>query len=327
MTAAADGHDVNAHRPSRPSRVRRATEKAPEDEAQLARMVRELHELEDEIASKLVAAERVLTQLASRRIHEDGGYTSWAGFEERMLATSPVLRAMRGVATPTHALLEETASAGKRDAVDARGRQTKALTAMARALERMRALDAELYRCAASAAGKLSTIELMRMYEECGYASFEEFLERALGPSPVLASAVALVEPAGGGADATPPAETRPVAERPEEPDLPPALFSEGGALLDAPPPPADGEETNAAQDARSGELEEPATTPVAIAVSGRQRRSHVAISIVLCVIAMIAGAAAGVGSELAAKGSGLVPVAGQSPGNPAAEPGRPVTH
>lgn len=298
----ATAHDGVTHRPSRPSRLRKVAEKATGDEAQLARMVRELHDLEDEITSKLTAADRVLAQLATRRTHEDGGYNSWAGFEERMLASAPVLRAMRDATSVPTPALGATPAANKRDTLDARGRQTKALTAMARALERLRCLEAELHECASHAAGKLSTIEGMRVYEECGYASYEEFLERALGPSPVLASAVALIVTEQLDPKASPPAppvEPAAAEDGADGPAFPPALFDEGpagsGTALiptEASIAPTQDESSEVPKAGSSDRVESP--------VSLRHGRASRVVSVVLCCVGIIAGAAAGVGSAVA---------------------------
>ena len=293
--------DGVAHRPSRPSRLRKVVDKGPADEAQLARMVRELHELEDEITAKLTAADRVLAQLASRRTHEDGGYKSWAEFEERMLAASPVLRAMREAPTAGPPAAEATSAAGKRDALDARTRQTKALTSMARALERLRGLEAELHECASSAANKLSTIEGMRVYEECGYVSFEEFLERALGPSPVLASAVALVANEPPSQNALPPVPpVEPVAAAVADgPAFPPALFPDDSALSGAAFMASEPEETPSAKEDVSEATEASSSQQTDGVAAARRTRASLVVSILLCAAAIIVGAAAGVGSGI----------------------------
>jgi hypothetical protein len=323
MAEEAVGSDGTARRPSRPSRVRKAMERAPTDEAPLARMVRELHELEDDITAKLTSADRVLAQLASRRTHEDGGYTSWTEFEERMLATSPALRAMREAIRAPAPTLGATPAATKREALDVRARQTKALTSMARAIERLRGLEAELRQCASHAASKLSTIEGMRVYEECGYASFEEFLERALGPSPVLASAVALVgnEPLGQtGVAYEPPVEPAAPTQPLEEPAFASALFPEGQALLgsalmtaETPVATADKTEPRDTQEANSS-VEGDGSVPV------RPARARIVVSVLLCCAAIVAGAAAGIGSGIASRHP-LAPAASIASASPSPSP------
>jgi hypothetical protein len=299
-----ESDDFDAQRPSRPSRVR----KAAEEEGQLARVVRELHELEDQIVAKVTAAERLLAQLAARRTHEDGGYPSWSEFEGRMLAPCPVLRAMRqSPATPAPA--RPSPSAARRDPADARARQSKALTSMARALERLRGFEAELHQAASEAHSKLHGIEVMRVYDECGYVSFEEFLERALGPSPVLASAVALVgsDPAAApAAEAPAPIRIASVTEADDAHDFPPALFTDTpDSALDAEPPVVSA--TREASDASTMED----------AFQGPSRRATLTVSVVLCVAAIVAGAAAGIGSGvLASSRQPSAPTAAAAPGS-----------
>jgi hypothetical protein len=346
---AEEGDELGAERRSRPGLVRKTSDEGASaalsqrgqqpQEGQLARMVRELHELEDDIVTKLTAAERLLVQLGSRRIHEDAGYTSQAEFEERMLASTPVLRAMREALPPTP-VPSAKLSIARRDPADARTRQTKALTSIARALERFRGIDREIHQCAAAARSRLCTIEGMRIFDECGYASFEEFLERALGPSPVLASVVALVAdrplgpqagespaPANGSLDGPSSAPALAPALFNESPALfneSPALFNESPALFDEAPAlfdeaPALFNEAPALFDESPGLFAEsaPASADTAIlaaspgqptpqasisdaAPARRRLLAGIIVSVVLCAAATVGGAAAGVWSGLA---------------------------
>ena len=281
------------------------------EEGRLARMVRELHELEDDIAAKLTAAERLLVQLESRRVHEDGGYASRAEFEHRMLAGTPVLRAMREAAPPSPTPSAKL-SLAKRDPAEARARQTKALTSIARALDRLRGLDREIYECATTARSTLSAIEGMRIFDECGYVSFEEFLERALGPSPILASVVALVAsmvspaplPTGHQAG-EPPAPTD--ASDSARMGVDESPFADSSSLFEAPPPfapsgdagPATGPIATDPEGISRAEAARPAESNGA-APPARRRFMGILVSVILCALATVAGAAAGVWSEMA---------------------------
>ena len=315
--------EVDAQRPSRPGRSRRASADRlsatalqqrgrQSEEGQLARMVRELHELEDGIVAKLTAAQRLLAQLESRRIHEDGGYASRAEFEERMLACTPVLRAMRD-AVPPSATPSAKLSVAKRDPADARARQTKALTSIARALDRLRGLDGEIYQCAAAARTTLSAIEGMRIFDECGYASFEEFLERAVGPSPILASVVALVASGAFAAPVGPAQAPADVSDpAPEADDLSPSPFAESSSsLFEESPPPfaqsADATPTTGtvAPEGLSGPEGLDTSATGAAAAPARRRLAGIIVSVVLCAAATVAGAAAGVWSGLTTSGHG----------------------
>ena len=302
----AEHDELDAHRPSQP-RGRQS------EEGRLARMVRELHELEDDIAAKLTAAERLLMQLESRRIHEDCGYASRAEFEHRMMAGTPVLRAMRE-AVPPSSMPSAKLSLAKRDPAEARARQTKALTSIARALDRLRGLDREIYECATTARSTLSAIEGMRIFDECGYVSFEEFLERALGPSPILASVVALVasmvSPLAlptGDQTGEPPAPTD-VSDRARSgvDDFPPSPFADSSSLFEETPPFAPSGDAGpptgpiaTAPEGLSGAEAAPAESNGA-APPARRRFMGILVSVIVCALATVAGAAAGVWSEMA---------------------------
>lgn len=313
--------ELDPPRSSRPGRARRA----PEKEGHLARMVRELRDLEDDIVAKLTAAERQLSQLESRQVHQNAGYTSQAEFEERMLASTPVLRAMREAIPPAPATRAKLRVA-RREPADPRARQTRALTSIARTIDRLRGIDDAIHRCATDARAKLCAIEGMRIFEECGYSSFEEFLERAVGPSPVLASAVALVasepipEQVQGELDAQH-AESNLHATSPEEsgandPDgdsggFPPALFPESEGLFGrssdtfaVAPAPSDGTHeiasAPAAPETTAKTSISPAHSPARVAAPTRKRFGGLVVTLVLCVAGVVAGAAAGVWSELA---------------------------
>ncbi len=320
-----DDDGLGPPRRSRPGRARKPTEK----EGRLARMVRELRAVEDDIVATLTTTQRHFAQLEARRVHLDAGYTSASEFEERMLAAAPVLRAMREALGP-FADVHAPPSTAKREPADARTRQTRALTFVARTLERVRNADRAIHESAAKARAKLCAIEGMRIFEECGYSSFDEFLERALGPSPVLASAVGLVtsEPISadgdlsaqdGGFEAGAPALVDPAdVEAVTENETPveesgafaPSFFAESSALestsLFGEPPeaaggfedPSPGESPEAAS---HGSPEEPApaaaesASPAPAATQGRKRRAGLIVSVVLCVVGIAAGAAAGV--------------------------------
>jgi hypothetical protein len=317
------------------------------EEGRLARMVRELHELEDDIAAKLTAAERLLVQLESRRIHEDGGYASRAEFEDRMMASTPVLRAMREAVPPSPAPSAKL-SVAKRDPADARARQTRALTAIARALERLRAIDGEIFQCATAARSTLCTIEGMRIFDECGYVSFEEFLERALGPSPILASVMALVAAAPPAATAEEKSEAPPPAEEASEDvrspvdDFVASPFpeSESTAFFEQPPPFAPSDDGEPAADpiaeapGASDGLEASEAMSSTGSARSRRRLGGIVVSLILCAAATVAGAAAGVWTGVVARAHTIgeptadASVAGHpSATSEAAEPSRKNPH
>jgi hypothetical protein len=311
QTLAADVEDDDSLSPQRRSRPGRAR-KTVEQEGQLARMVRELREVEDEIASKLALTDRLLAQLESRGVHEDGGYASADEFEQRMLASTPTLRAMRETFPQSPQGAESTSGRAKltlarREPHDARARKTKALTSIARALDRIRKVDSEIHRAASLARIKLCAIERMRVYEECGYASFEEFLERALGPSPVLSAAVALLAdeplpPPGVDRDALDTASTFLSGPADDTRGFSPSLFTNDMASADDPRgDPGD----TASIDAVAAPPESAKVKPPPSAIPGaaaspapaKRKRTGIVLSVVFCALATIVGAAAGVWS------------------------------
>ena len=109
-----DDGGVNPSPPRRAGRVRRPVEK----EGRLARMVREIRDIEDQIVAKLAATSRHLSQLEARRIHLDAGFTSETEFEDRMLAVAPFLRAMREAVPPSASLLAAAPGSHPREPSD-----------------------------------------------------------------------------------------------------------------------------------------------------------------------------------------------------------------
>ncbi len=298
-TAAVEHEEPTAIRAAVPARsLRTARAKrgnGTEPEGKLARTVAQLRALENGIVTRLAAAERLLAGLVSRRVHEDAGYGSGGEFEQRVLAAAPLLRAMRE-AHPARVRAPRP-SAARRESGDLRARGLKALSTVARALDRVRALDEELGRLAAEARQQLGAVEALRLFEECGYSSFEEFLERALGPSPVLSFAVSLVglEPTG---HEDLPSGPSPVGARASVAhDFPAALLGETygeprqEASLGAPDAPPLEPETFGGEDGEE-------TSAVVVA---RSARRSLARSVFFCLMATVLGASAGAWTELAA--------------------------
>ncbi len=179
-----------ARSPRRRPRTSRANRRAP---AKLAGAVANLRDLEDAIVAHLLSAEQVVQRLESRGVHTDAGYASRGDFEQRILASTPLVKAMRQAVGASEPRVIRTSAAGRRPAA-ARTRRTRSLKSVAQALVQLKELNLAIHRAALAARDALVTIESQRLFEECGYQSFEEFLERALGPSPLLGAAVALAE-------------------------------------------------------------------------------------------------------------------------------------
>lgn len=194
----------------RPAKADRGRFQTP---AKLATAVAKLRKYEDAIIASAVSADQLIRRLESRGVHVDAGYPSPADFEYRILAATPLLKGLREGLAASRTKRGRTTTANARGAAtgrstagstrggaNARGanadrvRKTNALKSMATALARLRELDVAVQDAALAASETFEVIEAERLFEECGYLTFEEFLERALGPSPVLASAVALAE-------------------------------------------------------------------------------------------------------------------------------------
>jgi hypothetical protein len=269
------------------AKAERARNHAP---ARLAAAVGKLRKLEDTILAHVVAADQLVRRLESRGVHADAGYPSRADFECRILAATPLLKGLRESLAAGEAKRARAPGGGGRAAV--RTRKTKALKSMAGALARMRELDVTVQRAALNARDVFAAIEAERLYEECGYLSFEEFLERALGPSPVLAAAVALAE-------FEPP--LTPEEEPSEEAPAPDAFAS---ILEGAPGRGADFmDEAPAETTPQSKETRAPAApvAPPAKGPKGAFSLTHLVVTLSLCLAATFGGGAAGSWSVLRA--------------------------
>lgn len=152
----------------------------------LARAVEDLRASEDRMVATLAASERTLRSLGEHHVYQAAGYASLDELQERMMRATPLLAALR---EPT-LRLEAGVSVVTPDRTKAQ--TTRALSAISRALQRLRTLEERIRQEAWSARRALTAVERDYVYEECGYNSFEDFLERALGPSPLLANAVSL---------------------------------------------------------------------------------------------------------------------------------------
>ncbi len=178
-----------------PSRSRRRAERPRRSiQTKLAGAVGRLSEIEEEITAHMLAAEQLVRRLEVRGVHKGAGYSSRSDFEQRILSSTPIIKAMRISVAAAEPRKAERGAAAPKGHQDTRSRRTQALESVAQALVQLRGLDVAIHRAALSARATLGAIESDRLFEECGYPSFEEFLERALGPSPVLAAAMALAE-------------------------------------------------------------------------------------------------------------------------------------
>ncbi len=282
---APDGSSDELHVPAAdavPSRRRprmvRAPRRAP---AKLAGAVANLRDLEDAIVAHLLSAEQVVQRLESRGVHMDAGYSSRADFEQRILASTPLVKAMRQAVGTSEPRAIRMPAAGRRPAA-ARTRRTRSLESVAQALVQLKALNLAIHRAALAARDALVTIESQSLFEECGYQSFEEFLERALGPSPVLGTAVAL-------------AEREPVPEPEDEPVQ--TVATEDLQVFEETPSLASDFMNEAPAEAHAVADKTVRAASVAPPVAGPRTRfspKQLAVSLALCVAATFGGGAAG---------------------------------
>jgi hypothetical protein len=253
----------------------------------LAARVVSLRVLEDEIATLIDETERALRTLEAERTLEDAGFRSAEEFAERVAGQVSVLREMRSAkgAAPAATGRVRRRFQGRAGG-DMRARRTRALAAIEQAMARLREVDVALRGKVDEARTLLAGIDRERTYAECGYTSFDEFLELAIGPSPILTRCLTVLgelppppEPDvafGSGEDSELPSFADPPAPRPAD-DGPPALFELPPEPLDAP----------AAETSSPAELPEGVPRPL-------PARSALVVSVVMALAAAVLGAAAG---------------------------------
>jgi hypothetical protein len=338
-TQAADAvgpHSGSARRASggrRSAKAERGRFHAP---AKLATAVGKLRKYEDTIADSVVAADQLVRRLESRGIHADAGYVSSADFECRILSATPLLKGLREGLAASQAKRSRGTTAGERGATGARNamgargtnrargatagasgtaagarsanasertRKTKALKSMATAFARLRELDVTVQRAALGAAEIFETIEDERLFEECGYLTFEEFLERALGPSPVLASAVALAEFEPPLTPEEDPAEESVEAIAPNEPSHEAASLDAFASALDEGPVFGGSAPKESPAEDASAPMHSTALDDEIIEIPGARKAlsfpAQLVLTLVLCLAATFGGGAAGSWSVL----------------------------
>jgi hypothetical protein len=247
-----------ARRPAQRGRVR-TTHTAV---SKLARAVDSLRELETEMSATLGSADRTLRAVGGREIYEGAGFASYAELEQRLVCAVPVLQGIR-TATRSGTTTTTTGAGTQR----LWKRSTRALASISRALHRLRALDDQLLAQASRARQALADIERGRLYEECGYTSFEDFLERALGPSPLLSCAVTLVEGSPERVHTPPPPLPEEVADDGSFARVQTAEIAVSSEMV-WPAPDPEGEPVPAPRKSRLSVLEQQATIPASQAAT-----------------------------------------------------------
>jgi hypothetical protein len=273
---------------------------APRPRSKLAVAVASIRTREDDLVARVLDAEQLLRQLEARGVAADAGYPSAHDFEERMLALTPRLAAMRaGVAAAARTRAGKAPSTKRKVRSDERSRRIDALAAIAEGLDRLRALDRDVGRAASSVGDTFRSIESKRLFEECGYASFDEFVERAIGESAVLSAARALAASEPRAAEPEPRAAAASLAAlraaRSAASEEPAQAVTDEGHVLAVPPSMA------------------PAAPPPAPVPSRAGGPSRLIASVALCIAATFGGAVAGgwgmrgaAGPETAAEGKDM---------------------
>jgi hypothetical protein len=277
-----------------------------QDGGGLVSAVTALRELEDDILGLLQESDRILYALSSARVYEDAGFGTFEELEGRLLDPSSMLRAMRmAVARAPYESRRQPGGRRRRAAGDApdsrkargagseRARRIQGLAAVSQSLTSLRSLDERLHVLADSARAALDDIEAQHLYDDCGYRSIEDFIERALSPSPVLAAVQALLaeEPAAASDELGLAGEPssgilRAAPESSEElVNLADVSLLEEGA--------APGNDFLSAPEADPGARASRAPAVDAVEAAA-PRRGPMILSIVLAVVAAFAGSAAG---------------------------------
>lgn len=300
---------VDATRPASEGQARRRSAKSspagPGAPGTLASKVLALRILEDDVAALLGEVECALQALESDRTLEDAGFRSADDFRERIAPQLGLLHAMR---EPRRRAPQQTGKVKKRSAGrpkphDMRTRRTHALGAIELAMARFRELGATMRGKVAEAHDLLAGIDHERTYAECGYTSFEEFMELAIGPSPILAKCLTVL----GDFPAPPPPEPEvapPVAEAAasSEEQLPSLADPPGPAVSDDRPPALFELPETPPSEEPSVDAAPPSDEPVIPGHPTRRQRSVLIVSVVMGVASALIGTAAGVRATSAAQ-------------------------
>ena len=292
----------------------------------LARAVAEIRALEDEIEARANTADQLIRRMQSRGLQADAGFVSAADFEQRCLSFTPALKAMR--ATMASAKPRSPRGSARRARGDARARRTRALGAIATAIAQLRELDADVCRASSRVREAMRSIDAERLFEECGYNSYEEFLERAIGESAVLATAMAMADQAPEPA----PEPTGFTSLDLDPPEPEPDPFAPSTRAFRPAPSPAerdsevatglfDDAPTEASASAEAAAAERaPSIAPKGAARPRRALPLQAVMSVVACVVATFGGAQVGIWRATTAAPHPAVAVEGApAPGAPSA--------
>jgi hypothetical protein len=323
---------VEATRPASEAGARRRSAKSERaakatQPGSLASKVLTLRILEDDVAALLGEVECALQALEAERTLEDAGFRSADDFRERIAGQMGLLHAMR---EPKRRAAQATGRVRKRSHArprggDMRARRTQALSAIEQAMARFRELGRVMRGKVEDARDLLAGIERDQTFVECGYASFDEFLELAIGPSPILTKCLTVLDGLPPAPEPEPEPEPAEASSSNEE-ELPSLADPPGPIVSDDRPPALFELPQEPASDAAPPDG---AAADEAVVVPARQlkvQRSAIAVSIALGVISTVIGTLAGVRASHAAQSAAQAepPAAMASPEETAEAPHRP---
>lgn len=248
-----------------------------QNERKLAGAVRKLRSSEATILQCLQRAEALVQGLAAEGAHRACGFSTVEDLRSRLFGAGEMLRGLAAFAdglgmfhatpSPADVDLENMAESigrmttlyvmdeGESPRAVSTGADPEALERLAAAFARARRIEEDMRQAAADARAVLGEIDRERLYTECGYGSYEEFLELALGSRPFIGWSLAIlgeaaVEPrmprnqkgrrAEADAEQGPDEAAMASADAPMEEPPPPEAPSEGGTVFGVEAPPAD---------------------------------------------------------------------------------------
>ncbi len=166
--------------------------------ASLAEVVRELRARQRGVEALVLRAARSIDTSERQGMHRAVGLDDMASFVDQSLGEGSLLRELlaRARTAGLQPSPRKRARGGRRAAKPKQGKRENADASFERActfVSSLRALEQELRERIAQSKGLLGEIERDELFREGGYASFEDFLDRAIGASPVFGTTLMLL--------------------------------------------------------------------------------------------------------------------------------------
>jgi hypothetical protein len=176
-----------------------ADEPSPPPKAQsLAEVVRELRTRQRGVEALVLRASRSIDAAERQGAQRAVGLEDMASFVDQSLGEGSLLRDLlaRARTSGLPQAPRKRAKAGRRPAKQKQNKKESSDAAFGRAcafVSGLRALEIELRERIVQSKGLLGEIEREGLFREGGYASFEDFLDRAIGASPVFGTTLVLL--------------------------------------------------------------------------------------------------------------------------------------